>query len=451
LEIPPLAAGDLAGWIVAGAIFGALIVAGCELWLTHVSSHDHSMTRFLIFSVPAILLARLIADAALAGLTEVVPRSDGNLEWAARAGGIYALFLIGWLVWFALILAGGQAVVLAGPGMLKAVFGVTTVSGIGAALLGKSVWTKAIGDIQEARNFLGLNGLTLVGAALFAAGLIITVASLLDNMLEAQIFMVLPGYNVKQSAAAALAAGTQQWSIGLLPPALVLVTIAASLLINVNRFSLHGTYRNRLTRAFLGASRLATDRERTRNRFTDFDSADTPLIADLMGAQQGAAGRRLAAAPRRQRHGQPGLVEKPGLAGADGGPVHVFASARRKRQLGIHLGRVFSPLLSAARRPLALWRALRPDARHGDGDFGRGGQPVDGLSDLGWRRLFNDDVQRAAGVLARQSAAEQLELRLYRSAFCVDALGAGDVRPDDREEALDLSLRRGAFRESRAL
>ena len=57
--------------------------------------------------------------------------------------------------------------------------------------------------------------------------------------------------------------------------------VAASLLINVNRFSLHGLYRNRLTRAFLGASRLATDRERTRNRFTDFDSADTPLIADL--------------------------------------------------------------------------------------------------------------------------------------------------------------------------
>jgi hypothetical protein len=272
---------DLAGWTVAGAIFGALIVAGCELWLAHVASHDHSMTRFLIFSIPAILLARLIADAALAGFTEVIPWSDGNLEWAARAGGVYALFLIGWLVWFALILAGGQAVVLAGPGMLKAVFGVTTVSGVGAALLGKSVWTKTIGDIQEARNFLGLNGLTLVGAALFAAGLIITVASLLDNMLEAQIFMVLPGYNVKQSAAAVLAAGTQQWSIGLLPLALLLVTVAASFLINVNRFSLHGVYRNRLTRAFLGASRLAADRERTRNRFTDFDSADTPLIADL--------------------------------------------------------------------------------------------------------------------------------------------------------------------------
>jgi hypothetical protein len=238
---------DLIGWVVAGAIFGALIVAGCELWLAHVVSH-HSMTRFLIFSIPAILLARLIADAALVGFTEVIPESDGNLEWAARAGGIYALFLIGWLVWFALILAGGHAVVLAGPGMMKAVFGVTTVSGVGAALLGKSVWTKTIGDIQEARNFLGLNGLTLVGAALFAAGLIITVAFLLDNMLEAQIFMVLPGYNVKQSAAAALAASTQQWSMGLLPLALLSVTVAASLLINVNRFSLHGLYRNRPVR-----------------------------------------------------------------------------------------------------------------------------------------------------------------------------------------------------------
>lgn len=72
---------------------------------------------------------------------------------------------------------------------------------------------------------------------------------------------------------------------GSVPSALVvLVTLAAaglvlSLRIDTNRFSLHGMYRARLIRAFLGASRTAQRRDP--NRFSGFDERDDIALADL--------------------------------------------------------------------------------------------------------------------------------------------------------------------------
>jgi hypothetical protein len=54
-----------------------------------------------------------------------------------------------------------------------------------------------------------------------------------------------------------------------------------SLVISINRYSLHSIYRNRLVRAFLGASRDENERGKTKNAFTDFDSRDCPLVHEL--------------------------------------------------------------------------------------------------------------------------------------------------------------------------
>jgi hypothetical protein len=57
----------------------------------------------------------------------------------------------------------------------------------------------------------------------------------------------------------------------------VVVTWIASVCINVNRFSLHAIYRNRLIRAFLGASRP----QRNPDAFSGFDEDDNPAMALL--------------------------------------------------------------------------------------------------------------------------------------------------------------------------
>jgi hypothetical protein len=61
------------------------------------------------------------------------------------------------------------------------------------------------------------------------------------------------------------------------PPALYLLALLTGLFVNVNRFSLHGLYRNRLVRAYLGAS----NPERKPDPFTGFALEDNVLLHDL--------------------------------------------------------------------------------------------------------------------------------------------------------------------------
>jgi hypothetical protein len=66
--------------------------------------------------------------------------------------------------------------------------------------------------------------------------------------------------------------------------ALAFVTLAGamSLVININKFSLHSIYRNRLIRAYLGASRLSEyNEERQPNFFTGFDPDDNIQLHEL--------------------------------------------------------------------------------------------------------------------------------------------------------------------------
>jgi hypothetical protein len=66
---------------------------------------------------------------------------------------------------------------------------------------------------------------------------------------------------------------------------LILCAFGISLFVNVNRFSLHALYRNRLVRAFLGSAR---GRTREPDPFTGFDPKDNPRLAGL--APQGCGG-----------------------------------------------------------------------------------------------------------------------------------------------------------------
>jgi hypothetical protein len=65
----------------------------------------------------------------------------------------------------------------------------------------------------------------------------------------------------------------------LLGLSLFFIGLGISFLINLNLFSLHAGYRNRLIRAFLGASR--PDHERKPNPFTGFDPADNISMHEL--------------------------------------------------------------------------------------------------------------------------------------------------------------------------
>ena len=62
---------------------------------------------------------------------------------------------------------------------------------------------------------------------------------------------------------------------------LLLITLFLSWRIGVNQFSMHLFYKQRLVRAFLGATRSRTARQNTANSYTNFDSSDEILLKDF--------------------------------------------------------------------------------------------------------------------------------------------------------------------------
>ena len=76
---------------------------------------------------------------------------------------------------------------------------------------------------------------------------------------------------------------------------LIAIGLTMGLCINVNKFSLHGFYRNRLIRAYLGASRSS---ERRPNPLTGFDPADNIYMAELANYDFDTANRSSTAIQR---------------------------------------------------------------------------------------------------------------------------------------------------------
>ena len=71
-----------------------------------------------------------------------------------------------------------------------------------------------------------------------------------------------------------------------------IIGLAMGWCINVNKFSLHGFYRNRLIRAYLGASRALTDHDvRRPNPLTGFDQKDNIYMSELAGYGADSADR----------------------------------------------------------------------------------------------------------------------------------------------------------------
>ena len=264
---------DLGAWCVAGAVFGLLVAVGWWLaqWLAEhslfYSSPQVLPLIVVVCGIPWFLAGRIIADVVFLAFVTFIPRSDGDLEYQARAGGIYMLAQLGWLIWFGLVLWASWLVSefhwwLASVGGL---------SGAVSLILGSSSKTPAfVRDAANGKRYLTLNRLAGLAAAIFGAVLIIAVAAGVDRVL-------LPGEGLDR---------VPNW-LGILIAGvgLALAVFAIPWVININRFSLHGLYRDRLVRTFLGASRGDQQREDTKNHFTDFDTEDTPRLYDLWDAK----------------------------------------------------------------------------------------------------------------------------------------------------------------------
>ncbi len=279
-------------YALSGAGAGAVVVLGIALYqhlsglaekpdaLQLVSFLFHGYNRIYMVVAAGVawtMLAVLTADLLFTGLTSYHRNGEADREWSARAAGFLAAAAIGWLTFAAIVLYGppASAVILA---MVGGVAGLTTLA------LGSSAKTAATVARQAAER-LSVTTVLSIATIVFVLAIAIVLSKL--GRLGLDYAAVALGATEDSAVKAGIA----------IIASIVLGGVAAltSYWVNVNRFSLHAVYRNRLIRAFLGAAR-AGHREHGRTRsnpdpFTGFDQADNLRLASLW-LPGGNGGRR---------------------------------------------------------------------------------------------------------------------------------------------------------------
>ena len=277
----PDAVRDIAAWVVSGAVYGALMAVGLYGYIFFVPEAGVSLGRdmlpreilLLTFGLPFTLVAQLLAEMIFVGLTSYQHRSDEDREWLGRAAGWYLVTAIIWSLTMFCVFVGSV--------LAESVYGQVKTwlvgggAGILTAYLAKSSLSPSAGKAEGAKG-ISINVVLAVAAPVFAAALVIAVSALIDRILFGTSLMQMAAFHAQVTEG-----DYPPWPGGpSLVVALVVVAvigIAASLRVNINRFSLHALYRNRIIRAFLGAS----NPKRDANPFTGFDETDNVRVHEM--------------------------------------------------------------------------------------------------------------------------------------------------------------------------
>ena len=289
--------------------------------------------KFVWLCLPIIWTVMLMASSVLSGLVSAI-EAEEEREWWSRATGLIIMFQIGLISLIGIAFYGGEtlrafvAVVLAALGLASGYVG--SLSGLSAATT--SGLKKVTADqLTTAQKWLSKHDLFApLACAIAIVCLSLAIASLTSGIRGHLYASLQGGPKVAQSSVSnALTSGTVtpatanteesgiSWAVrsGLMTlhidtrfldaaplhqpspteagrvdqlkksfianilvllTALLIATLA-NLFINVNTFSLHGMYRMRLTRAYLGASNFA----RHPDNFTNFDSHDNIYETDI--------------------------------------------------------------------------------------------------------------------------------------------------------------------------
>jgi len=297
------------------AALAALLLAGCALDLAPrlmEVNHRHVVIshKFVVLVIPIVLGVMMLSSTLLTGLLTHIEQEEER-EWWARAGGLLFLCLLGWLAlnctaffargWLHFMHASILGAVGLGAGYIGSAAGLSAATSVGL----KRVKAEQLTKFEQFLANHGMvapvaSGIALVCLALALATFtswlrvnlynrLIEVANSLDpsvSALQHWLFHYL-GVTVRVEGPARWVDTLDRLKLDSLAAFVVLATVCvlalfANMFININTFSLHGMYRMRLTRAYLGASNFA----RHPDTFTNFDNTDNIYEADM--PRQGA-------------------------------------------------------------------------------------------------------------------------------------------------------------------
>jgi hypothetical protein len=237
--------------------------------------------NYVCFAPTLILVVLLLVNFFFTGLASWVSE-DEDREWWGRSAAWLLITIFGWSLINIIVLWGAQWIAGTTANQLQVFLGDVKATSGAKGLLG---------------TFGGVTGL---------AGALLALRSKLSNTLGqkatfqwllvaiAVVFFVLLSVIISW---ALLVIGSQPWVqdttkrlfggapwqgrrlfvVSFLAGSIALVGMVMGFFINANKFSLHATYRNRLIRAYLAASR----KTRRPNLFTGFDPNDNIKLGDL--------------------------------------------------------------------------------------------------------------------------------------------------------------------------
>ncbi len=291
------------------AAFVSSLVGGFVMWLIahnwlagefflNAAKPPFILPLYVCLAVPVYLLIFLVSATIFVGLSSMFV-TDSDREWLARFGAWILIVCGAWLVLNALVLFGPIgiedliAIIKKPPSdknwieyaspivpLIAAISGFLSLAG---GFSGKSPVTKDEPTKSNLSKFLAVApkiagvvflGFLLVGLAYVSGAALDSVGSFLNNhsgqYATLQAFLSVHPNAFSQTSIVYLFS----WLI-----VLSAIGIVMACFINVNKFSLHGAYRDRLIRAYLGASHVA----RKGNTFTGFDDSDNFQLHRLRG------------------------------------------------------------------------------------------------------------------------------------------------------------------------
>lgn len=283
--------------LIAGAVFGTLVTAYGEA----ARGAGASIPFALAFGGPFLLIVVCVACAFHIGMGKRWFR-ESMREWLGRAGGLCLAAAIAWALVF------GAA--FYGPAILAYLKDWTLSGGVAwASASGAGIWMArgdktggkpgSAADTRSWRDWVAQAApyVFIIGLLFLLAGGLHQGMALADTVPEAATVCPMPPDTPGTQAPAGVAGEWQRFSahvqrieaercqISEAHPRLLLgvfiglMALAALLAwrVDINMFSMHQFYRNRLTRCYLGAS----NPQRKPDPFTDFDLRDDLGLADL--------------------------------------------------------------------------------------------------------------------------------------------------------------------------
>ncbi len=218
----------------------------------------------VVFGMPWFLMATMFAHFIYLLLRSHSRKGEVEREWLGRASGWHFIMALAWIIL--------SAIVLLGPviyyNIPQTVHVLTVVSGAVTAVIGKSGLTPAKGAATDWTGISANIALAIAGP-LFAALVLILFSVIVD-------WSVIGGFRPCFPTNDAWDCHSWWWLLPIIAAAGVLWT--ANYFGNINAFSLHAVYRNRLIRAFVGGARAP---HRHPDGFTDFDWDDDLRVASL--------------------------------------------------------------------------------------------------------------------------------------------------------------------------